>query len=73
MSEAPGKLIASVAGDLLSQTHKLEAVPMGDKSPKAKDKHKKQDTAGKNQKKATAFAKANPAPGTAGAPVRKGR
>ena len=30
---------------------------MGDKSPKAKDKAKKQDTAGKNQKKATADAK----------------
>ena len=30
---------------------------MGDKSPKAKDKAKKQDTAGKNQKKATAAAK----------------
>ncbi len=35
---------------------------MGDKSPKAKDKARKQDVAGKNQKKAAAFAKANPAP-----------
>ncbi len=43
---------------------------MGDKSPKAKDKHKKQDTADKNQKKATAIAKANPVPG---APVKKGK
>jgi hypothetical protein len=33
---------------------------MGDKSPKAKDRQKKQDTAGKSQKKAAAFAKANP-------------
>jgi hypothetical protein len=33
---------------------------MGDKSPKAKDKSKKQDAADKNQKKAAAFAKANP-------------
>lgn len=30
---------------------------MGDKSPKAKDKNKKQDTAGKNQKKAAAITK----------------
>ncbi len=35
---------------------------MGDKSPKAKDKAKKQDTAGKNQKKAADFAKSHPAP-----------
>ena len=34
---------------------------MGDKSPKAKDKARKQDAAGKNQKKAAA-AKARPAP-----------
>ena len=34
---------------------------MGDKSPKAKDKAKKQDVAGKNQKKAVADAKAKPA------------
>jgi len=31
---------------------------MGDKSPKAKEKAKKQDTAGKNQKQAAASAKA---------------
>jgi hypothetical protein len=37
---------------------------MGDKSPKAKDKAKKQDTASKNQKQALAAAKAAPpAPG----------
>ena len=35
---------------------------MGDKSPKAKDKAKKQDTADKNQKNAAAFAKAHPVP-----------
>jgi hypothetical protein len=35
---------------------------MGDKSPKAKDKSKKQDTANKNQKKAAADAKAKSAP-----------
>ena len=33
---------------------------MGDKSPKAKDKSKKQGTADKNQKKAAANVKANP-------------
>jgi len=43
---------------------------MGDKSPKSKDKKKKQDTADKNQKKAADFAKTNPAPG---APVKKGK
>jgi hypothetical protein len=43
---------------------------MGDKSPKSKDKKKKQEAADKNQKKATAFAKANPAPG---APGKKGK
>jgi hypothetical protein len=32
---------------------------MGDKSPKAKEKAKKQDTAGKNDKKAAAAAKAS--------------
>jgi hypothetical protein len=35
---------------------------MGDKSPKAKEKARKQDTVGKSQKKAAAFDKAHPAP-----------
>lgn len=35
---------------------------MGDKSPKSKERQKKQDTAHKNQKKAAANAKANPTP-----------
>ena len=35
---------------------------MGDRSPKAKDKAKKQDKADKSQKSAAAFAKAHPAP-----------
>jgi hypothetical protein len=39
---------------------------MGDKSPKAKDKAKKQDTADKNQKKAAAVAKATHASAEAG-------
>ncbi|XXT15954.1 hypothetical protein WME94_37480 [Sorangium sp. So ce429] len=43
---------------------------MGDKSPKAKDRQKKQDTAEKNQKKAAAVAKASPAPA---APTKKGK
>ncbi len=42
---------------------------MGDKSPKAKNKAKKQDTANKNQKKAAASAKASHAPD----PGKKGR
>jgi hypothetical protein len=36
--------------------------PMGDKSPKSKERQKKQDTAHKNQEKAAALAKAKPAP-----------
>jgi hypothetical protein len=44
---------------------------MGDKSPKAKEKAKKQDTADKNQKKATAAAKVFQQ-GSAGA-AKKGR
>ncbi len=43
---------------------------MGDKSPKAKSKLKKQDAADKDQKKASAFAKAHPAPG---AQAKKGK
>ena len=34
---------------------------MGDKSPKSKERQKKQDTAAKNQEKAAAVAKAKPA------------
>lgn len=43
---------------------------MGDKNPKTKDKQKKQETASKNQKKAAAFAKANPTPIT---PMKRGK
>ena len=43
---------------------------MGDKSPKAKDKAKKQDTASKDQKRAIAAAKAAPPAPAAG---KKGR
>ncbi len=43
---------------------------MGDKSPKAKDKSKKQHMADKNQKHAAAIDKAKPASGGA---VKKGK
>ena len=43
---------------------------MGDKSPKSKDRQKKQDTAGKNQKASAAAVKAKPAPA---APAKKGK
>ncbi len=43
---------------------------MGDKSQKSKDRHKKQDTAQKSQKKADALAKANPAPAK---PLKRGK
>jgi hypothetical protein len=39
---------------------------MGDKSPKAMNRHKKQDAAQKGQKKAAAFTKANPSPAESG-------
>lgn len=45
-------------------------IPMGDKSPKAKDKSKKQDAANKSQKIAVAAAKAAPPNPAAG---KKGR
>jgi hypothetical protein len=43
---------------------------MGDKSPKAKEKSKKQDSANKDQKKAAAVAKATHTPS---GPAKKGR
>jgi hypothetical protein len=48
-----------------------KAASMGDKSPKAKSKAKKQDTAEKNQKTATAAAKVSQQ-GSGGA-AKKGR
>jgi hypothetical protein len=39
---------------------------MGDKSPKSKERQKKQDAAEKSQKKADAFTKAHPAPAVPG-------
>ena len=43
---------------------------MGDKSPKANERKKKQDTAEKNQKKASAYSKAHPNPAV---PGKKGK
>ena len=43
---------------------------MGDKSPKSKERQKKQDATHKNQKKAAAIAKANP---TAAEPPKAGK
>jgi hypothetical protein len=43
---------------------------MGDKSPKSKERRKKQDAAEKSQKKADANSKANPAPAV---PGKKGK
>jgi hypothetical protein len=43
---------------------------MGDKSPKSKERQKKQDAAKKSQKKADALAKANPSPTT---PLKRGK
>jgi hypothetical protein len=42
---------------------------MGDKSPKSKDRQKKQDAANKDQKKTDAYAKAHP---TTATPSKKG-
>ena len=39
---------------------------MGDKSPKSKERQKKQDAAEKNKKKSDAFSKAHPAPAVPG-------
>ena len=43
---------------------------MGDKSPKSKERQKKQDTTQATQKKAEAFAKANPTPAK---PLKSGK
>ena len=51
---------SSVEDDDYHPHSRGQVIPMGDKSPKAKDKSKKQGTADKNQKKAAAAGKANP-------------
>lgn len=44
---------------------------MGDKSPKSKERNRKQDAAQKSQKKAAAFAKAHPEPAETGKKNKK--
>ena len=53
---------------IVEHSNQQVVISMGDKSPKAKDKAKKQDTASKNQKKADASNKAN-----AAAAAKKGK
>jgi hypothetical protein len=60
----------SLARTLDDTRFQQKADSMGDKSPKSKEKAKKQDTADKNQKKASAAAKVSQQ-GSAGA--KKGR
>jgi hypothetical protein len=49
-------------GRSIPPVKRQEEITMGDKSPKAKDKSRKQDTAGKNQKAAAAKSKMAPPP-----------
>jgi hypothetical protein len=56
----PRKVLLSDAADLLVTHSNLGGCSMGDKSPKSKERQKKQDTTHKNQQKAAAIAKANP-------------
>jgi len=57
-----GKVILSDAVDVLVTHSNLTGCSMGDKSPKSKERQKKQDTTHANQKKAGAIAKATPTP-----------
>jgi hypothetical protein len=50
-----------IAGQPAHHAIRKAVIFMGDKSPKAKDRAKKQDTADKNQKSAAAVAKASKA------------
>ena len=59
----------SVCRVLSVPTSTSGGAPMGDKSPKANDKNKKQADANKNAKKSAAVTKATPAP----APAKKGK
>ena len=63
-------VVLSGAVDLLVTHLNLRRCTMGDKSPKSKERQRKQDTAHKNQKKAAAIAKANPAPAN---PLKTGK
>lgn len=56
--------------DPVTTDSKQRRYTMGDKSPKSKERQKKQNAAQKNQKKANALAKSNPAPVT---PTKRGK
>ncbi len=64
------KVILLDAADPLITYSNHRRCSMGDKSPKSKERKKKQDTAQKSQKKADALAKANPSPTT---PLKRGK
>jgi len=64
------KVILSNPGDLLLAHSNPRWCPMGDKSPKSKERQKKQDAADKDQKKAAAIVKATPPPAK---PVKQGK
>lgn len=64
------EVVPSKAVHPLSTHSNLRGCFMGDKSPKSKDRQKKQDTAGKSQKASAAAVKAKPAPAV---PAKKGK
>lgn len=63
-------MLLSDAVDLLVTHSNLRRCSMGDKSPKSKERQKKQDTTHKNQKRAAAIAKANSTPAS---PLKTGK
>ena len=64
------KVILLEADDPLLAYSEQRRCVMGDKSPKSKERHKKQDTAQKGKQKADALAKANPPPTI---PLKRGK
>ena len=64
------KVILLDAADPLPAYSNQRRCVMGDKSPKSKERQKKQDAAQKSQQKADALAKANPPPTT---PSKRGK
>ena len=65
-----GKVILSDAVDVLVTHSNLTGCSMGDKSPKSKERQKKQDATHKSQKAAAAVAKATPTPAK---PLKQGK
>jgi hypothetical protein len=61
---SPGK------GGAFLYSNLQEAITMGDKSPKSKDRSRKQDAADKSQKALAAKAKMTPSPGFPGGKAR---